>query len=35
MEWMGLSLSYDIMKAYGGELKVESKERGWQSLSFG
>ena len=23
---LGLSLSYDIMKAHGGELKVESKE---------
>ena len=23
---LGLSLSYDIVKAHGGELKVESKE---------
>ena len=23
---LGLSLSYDIVKAYGGELKVETKE---------
>ena len=23
---LGLSLSYDIIKAHGGELKVESKE---------
>ncbi len=23
---LGLSLSYDIIKAYGGELKVETKE---------
>ena len=23
---MGLSLSYDIVKAHGGELKVETKE---------
>ena len=23
---LGLSMSYDIIKAYGGELKVESKE---------
>ena len=23
---MGLSLSYDIIKAHGGELKVETKE---------
>ena len=25
---LGLSLSYDIVKAHGGELKVETKERG-------
>ncbi len=24
---LGLSLSYDIMKAHGGEIKVESKEK--------
>ena len=24
---LGLSLSYDIVKAHGGELKVETKER--------
>ena len=24
--WLGLSLSYDIIKAHGGTLKVESKE---------
>ena len=23
---LGLSMSYDIIKAYGGEIKVESKE---------
>jgi two-component system NtrC family sensor kinase len=25
---LGLSLSYDIVKAHGGELKVETKEGG-------
>ena len=25
---LGLSLSYDIIKAHGGEIKVESKEGG-------
>ena len=25
---LGLSLSYDIVKAHGGELKVETKEEG-------
>ncbi|MBK8355252.1 MAG: hypothetical protein IPL13_07735 [Saprospiraceae bacterium] len=29
---MGLSLSYDIIKAHGGELKVESK--GGEGSSF-
>lgn len=24
---LGLSLAYDIVKAHGGEIKVESKER--------
>ena len=24
--WLGLSLSYDIIKAHSGELRVESKE---------
>ncbi|HZW70651.1 MAG TPA: ATP-binding protein, partial [Hanamia sp.] len=24
---LGLSLSYDIVKAHGGEIKVETKER--------
>jgi len=24
---LGLSLSYDIIKAHGGEIKVETKER--------
>jgi signal transduction histidine kinase len=24
--WLGLLLSYDIVKAHGGELKVETKE---------
>ena len=24
--WLGLSLSYDIIKAHGGEIKVESRE---------
>ncbi|MDQ6814413.1 MAG: ATP-binding protein [Bacteroidota bacterium] len=24
---LGLSISYDIMKAHGGELKVETKKR--------
>jgi len=26
---LGLSLSYDIIKAHGGELKVETKEGDW------
>jgi signal transduction histidine kinase len=26
---LGLSLSYDIIKAHGGTLKVESKEDEW------
>jgi signal transduction histidine kinase len=26
---LGLSLSYDIVKAHGGELKVETKEVQW------
>jgi signal transduction histidine kinase len=26
---LGLSLSYDIVKAHGGELKVETKEGGF------
>jgi len=26
LEGLGLSLSYDIIKAHGGEIKVESKE---------
>jgi two-component system NtrC family sensor kinase len=25
---LGLSLSYDIIKAHGGEIKVETKEEG-------
>jgi len=25
---LGLSLSYDVVKAHGGELKVETKEGG-------
>ena len=24
--WLGMSLSYDIVKAHAGELKVETKE---------
>ncbi len=29
---LGLSLSYDIVKAHGGEIKVETKEGGFNSL---
>jgi two-component system, NtrC family, sensor kinase len=26
---LGLSLSYDIVKAHGGEIKVETQPEGW------
>jgi signal transduction histidine kinase len=29
---LGLSLSYDINKAHGGEIKAETKEGEWLSL---
>ena len=29
---LGLSLSYDIIKAHGGEIRVESKESEWTEL---
>jgi len=29
---LGLSLSYDIVKAHGGEIKVETKE--WEGTTF-
>jgi len=31
---LGLSLSYDIIKSMGGEIKVESKEREWTQFSI-
>ena len=31
---LGLSLAYDIIKAHGGEIKVETKEGEGSSLSF-
>jgi signal transduction histidine kinase len=31
---LGLSLSYDIIKAHGGEIKVETKEGNLLSLRF-
>ena len=29
---LGLSLSYDIVKTHGGELKVETKEGEWSEF---
>jgi signal transduction histidine kinase len=31
---LGLSLSYDIVKAHGGELKVETKEGQWSEFTI-
>ena len=31
---LGLSLSYDIVKAHGGEIKVESNEKGGTEFSI-
>ena len=30
---LGLSLSYDIIKAHGGELKIETKEGEWTEFT--
>ncbi len=32
--WLGLSLSYDIIKAHGGEFKVDSKEGEYSTFTI-